>query len=175
MAFFSMMKIFLLCTASLSLLLATPASGQNHLLPGERLNSGQSLIEGSYTLTIQRDCNFVLYKDGEPKWASQTGHRQGSICYVTMQTDGNLVIYGYENRAIWASNTAGEKGNFVFLLQKDGNAVIYSKPTWSTGTSSYGSASVVIKPGLNGTVGAYGAEKNKVRKMGKIMEVMRDE
>ena len=171
-----MIKIFLLCTASLSLLLATPASGQNHLLPGESLNTGQSLIEGSYTLTMQSDCNFVLYKDGEPRWASQTGHRKGSRCYVTMQTDGNLVIYGHENSAIWASNTArDQKEDFVFLLQKDGNAVIYSKPIWSTGTSYYGSASVVIKAALNGTVGASGAKQNKVKEMGKVSEVKSDE
>ena len=177
MAFFSTIKILLLCAASLSvLLLATPVSGQNynHLLSGERLNQGQSLTQGNYQFIIQNDCNLVLYIYGTPRWASNTGG-QASGCYLAMQSDGNLVVYDYGNRAIWASNTGGENGYYNLILQKDGNVVIYAKPIWATGTSYSGSAVVVVAAARNGTVGASGAEQNKVKEMGKIVQVHGDE
>ncbi|KAL0922368.1 hypothetical protein M5K25_006347 [Dendrobium thyrsiflorum] len=176
MAFFSMIKTLLLCAASLTALLATHASGQsyNHFLSGERLNTGQYLIQGRDKFIIQNDCNLVLYSHGTPIWASNTGGL-ASGCYLAMQTDGNLVVYDYGNRAIWASNTGGENGYYNLILQKDGNVVIYGKPIWATGTSYSGSAVVVVTAARNGTVWPSGAEQNKVKEMGKIVQVLGDE
>ena len=54
-----------------------------------------------------------------------------------MQTDGNFVVYSYEGRVLWASNTNGRGENYL-ILQDDGNMVIYSKGTvnaqWASGT-----------------------------------------
>lgn len=55
---------------------------------------------------------------------------------LTMQADGNLVVYG-NGRALWASNTSGT-GASSFVVQPDGNAVIYRPngvAVWSSGTS----------------------------------------
>jgi hypothetical protein len=51
-----------------------------------------------------------------------------------MQTDGNLVIYGF-NDPIWASGTHGNEGSYL-VLQDDRNVVIYkpNAPIWATGT-----------------------------------------
>ena len=38
-----------------------------------------------------------------PKWASKTHGQHG--CYLVMQDDGNLVIYNFSGKAVWASNT----------------------------------------------------------------------
>ncbi|PKU68030.1 Mannose-specific lectin [Dendrobium catenatum] len=170
-----LIRTLLLCAASLTFL-AAPSSGQlfNHLLDGERLGTGQALTQGGFAFVIQSDCNLVLYEFGNPLWSSGT-NGQGLGCYVTLQSDGNLVIYDQSNKAIWASNTNGETGNYLLILQKDRNVVIYSLPIWATGTNTVGSAGVVIAGARNGTVGVTGAEQNKVREMGKIMEVEGDE
>jgi len=55
--------------------------------------------------------------------------------YVTMQTDGNLVIYSSSNVALWASGTFGATGGYYLLMQDDGNVVIYQPFLWSTNTA----------------------------------------
>ncbi|KAG5675408.1 hypothetical protein PVAND_005316 [Polypedilum vanderplanki] len=56
---------------------------------------------------------------------------------LTMQDDGNLVIYRIsDNKPLWSSQTS-QTESCVACVQKDGNFVIYTneeKPTWSTGT-----------------------------------------
>jgi hypothetical protein len=69
-------------------------------------------------------------------WESGARCRGGRI--LSMQTDGNLVIYN-ESRsvALWATETAGHPGAFL-AIQEDGNAVIYTHtcvPIWATGTA----------------------------------------
>src|SRR4051794_9473372 len=43
---------------------------------------------------------------------------------LIQQDDGNLVEYGPDGRALWASDTFGSK--FQAVMQKDGNLVVYS-------------------------------------------------
>nr|AAA19577.1 lectin [Epipactis helleborine] len=166
----SSIMTLLLCAASLTLLLAIPSSGDNHLLTGQRLTTGSFLTEGGFTFIMQSDCNLVLYDLNRPIWASGT-YGKGTGCFLSMQSDGNLVVYDVRNIAIWASNTARNNGNYLLILQKDRNVVIYSQPIWATTTNIRGSAGVVIAPALNGTVGVSGAEQNKVSEMTNILEV----
>ena len=54
---------------------------------------------------------------------------------LTMQGDGNLVEYGSDNVAIWASGTRATGSRAV--MQGDGNLVVYNKndvALWATGT-----------------------------------------
>jgi len=89
-------------------------------LPGsDILNSNTSLFAGDHL-----DCNGYM---------------------LTMQGDGNLVLYAGETLAgryypyrgaIWSSGTAGYPGSWV-SMQSDGNLVIYSAssvPLWNTAT-----------------------------------------
>ncbi|XP_020598103.1 mannose-specific lectin-like [Phalaenopsis equestris] len=172
MVFSSMIKS-LLFAASLTILLANPSSAQNynHLLAGQRLNTGESLRTDNYIFIIQYDCNLVLYESNTAIWASGTDGR-GQGCYLTMQHDGNLVVYDYTNTAVWASNTDRENGNYILIVQRDRNVVIYSNPIWATGTNYAGSVGVVVAAARNGTVGVSGAKQNKVREMGNIREVI---
>ena len=57
-----------------------------------------------------------------------------------MQNDGNLVLYGPNQKPLWASNTAGNPGSRLFV-QPDGNVVIYAPnnlPIWDRGTMNPG-------------------------------------
>jgi hypothetical protein len=61
----------------------------------------------------------------------------GKAC-LTMQSDGNLVVYDERGAPRWASNTAGRPGS-VAAFQGDGNLVVYApdgRPLWASNTAS---------------------------------------
>lgn len=58
---------------------------------------------------------------------------------LSLYTDGNLVLAGYEGQIIWQSNTAGSGGRYL-AQQSDGHLVLYTadwRPVWSTGIYNY--------------------------------------
>lgn len=57
--------------------------------------------------------------------------------YLTMQTDGNLVLYSPSRTVIWSSDTPNNSGG-TLAMQNDGNLVIYNSSgdaIWSTSTN----------------------------------------
>ncbi|KAJ3702772.1 hypothetical protein LUZ61_006477 [Rhynchospora tenuis] len=132
----SLLKTFLILSATLAL--ATPSFADNILYTDERLNPGQSLTYGTYFLIMQKDCNLVLYEMSQTIWSTKSNGK-GQNCYLTIQRDGNLVIYTGSNVPIWATDTGKYKGDFVLVLQKDRNLVIYGPAYWHTGTLTAGS------------------------------------
>ncbi|KAF8852794.1 alpha-D-mannose-specific plant lectin, partial [Acephala macrosclerotiorum] len=76
----------------------------------------------------------------------------------TLQTDGNLVLYGPANQPLWASNTNGHE-DFSFTMQKDGNLVLYGpqgQPLWATNTNGHTNIWNVIMQG-DGNLVVYDA------------------
>ncbi|KAJ4770129.1 Mannose-binding lectin [Rhynchospora pubera] len=134
----------LILSATLAFL-ATSSLADNVLYSGDTMYGGQSLVYGkwNYRLTMQTDCNLVLYDYGRAVWSSNT-HNQGYSCTLRMQTDGNLVIYDGSNRAIWDTNTERQQDNYVLVLQRDRNVVIYGGAIWGAGSNDVGSAPVII-------------------------------
>jgi hypothetical protein len=114
---------------------ASASAGQATLMPGEVLYGGQSLADGSYTMVMQTDGNFVLYANGNRAlWQSHTYNNPGSD--VVMQTDGNLVVYSPGGQALWQSGTYNQPGDHL-VVQTDGNVVIYTPSggaPWFTNT-----------------------------------------
>jgi hypothetical protein len=118
------------------------ASARDRLNSGEVLMPGQHLISQNriYTFSVQRDGNLILRKAESLKskkkhilWNSGTS---GNVTKLFMQKDGNLVLYDNANPK-WYTKTNGHPGAY-FVLQNDGNAVVYSKdnkPIWSTNTA----------------------------------------
>ncbi|RTZ89777.1 MAG: lectin [Deltaproteobacteria bacterium] len=114
---------------------------------GDRLNAGNALLPGQhlisqnriYTFSLQKDGNMVLRKAESLKskkkhilWNSGTS---GPVDKLLMQQDGNLVLY-HGGKAKWSTGTNGNPGAY-FIMQNDGNAVVYSKNNkalWSTNT-----------------------------------------
>jgi len=111
---------------------------------GKSLGSNQSLdsTSGVFRAVMQGDGNFVIYKNqGNSQdviWTSSTCNKGPLPCKLTMQDDGNLVIYNKNNQSTWASNTCGQGTSpFKLVMQNDGNLVIYQangKSTWATNT-----------------------------------------
>ena len=55
---------------------------------------------------------------------------------LTMQTDGNLVLYQTGGSALWSTQTNGTNAQFAYM-QHDGNFVLYNPsgyPLWNSGT-----------------------------------------
>jgi len=108
-----------------------------HLLPGESLALGGSLVSNNatYKFVFQKeDGNLVLYKDNRALWDANTQGRGG--VRLDMQPDGNLVLYDANRAPVWYSATDGHPGAF-FQMQDDGNAVVYAPPNvalWETRT-----------------------------------------
>ena len=54
--------------------------------------------------------------------------------WLSLQTDGNLVLYSRSGRALWSSGTGG-RGASDLVMRNDGNLVLYlrsnGRPTWS--------------------------------------------
>ncbi|KAG6468556.1 mannose-specific lectin-like [Zingiber officinale] len=127
-----------------AVLLLLPSSMANNILyEGETLKTGQTLTEGVYTLTMQTNCNLVLSDNGHAVWSSNTGGK-GTNCYLSVQTDGNLVIYDKATNVIWSSDTWSRWGGpYILILQRNRNVVLYDSK-WSTNTYTANSEGVVI-------------------------------
>jgi hypothetical protein len=106
------------------------------ILPRGDMYVGQSLetVDRNYRFVLQGDGNVVLYKQGIPLWATGTDGKPATR--LSMQSDGNLVLYDTSQNPLWYSRTAG-RGNSRLLMQTDGNLVIYntSGATWATYTN----------------------------------------
>lgn len=109
----------------------TPASAANYTLQlngGQQLNPGDSLLSPS------------------------------GLFLLTMQSDGNLVLYSPGHIAIWASSTARHPGS-VLQMQKDGNLVVYAPghvAIWATGTASHPGAVLQMQDDANAVLYAPG-------------------
>lgn len=98
----------------------TLAAGQS-VGVGERLDATNSAV----ALVPQPDSNLVLTRTdtGRAMWASSTVGSGATT--LSMQTDGNLVLYRPGGHAFWAASPHDHTG-VKFTLQGDGNGVIYA-------------------------------------------------
>lgn len=115
------------------LLTIAPSYANNIMYGGDTLQAGQSLTQGNYQFIMQTDCNLVLYDTGSAVWSSGTDTR-GTTCHVTLEMTGDLVINNVGSR-IWSSDSGGKSGNYILVLQRDRNVVIYgTSAVWATNT-----------------------------------------
>jgi hypothetical protein len=72
-------------------------STNSGLLYGQSMAEGRTITSNTngYYLSMQTDCNLVLYNSAH-QWLWQTSTSgDGSACHADMQTDGNFVLYRY--------------------------------------------------------------------------------
>ncbi|MFK0152564.1 protein kinase [Streptomyces sp. NPDC090493] len=81
-----------------------------------------SASPGWTTLTVRRDQQLM---PGESWQTNRTT--------MTMQTDGNLVVYDENHHRRWSSGTSGT--GYRAIMQADGNLVVYDKDTWGVWSS----------------------------------------
>ncbi len=99
-------------------------------------NQTQYLSNSGYYLVMQPDCNLVMYQGSSLATSHQVWHTgtagKGSDCWLTMQTDSDLVIYNATCGppcAPWASKsymTGNPDPSFFLMLQSNGELDIYN-------------------------------------------------
>lgn len=96
------------------------------LVHGEWMSRGQKLTSanGRYAAVMQHDGNFVIYDNGTAVWWSGTYGVDHAA--LTLQTDGNLVIYRPEGGHVYASNTFASNQKSTLVMQDDGVLVLYT-------------------------------------------------
>jgi hypothetical protein len=112
------------------------AGQKDELRIGERLTAGQSLYsaDGRFRFEVGKDANLVVHWIGHTHiWKSDTAKTRGKH-YLTLQDDGNLVLYSAGDEAIWSTGTVGS-GAESLVMQSDGNLVLYSNKgaVWASG------------------------------------------
>ncbi len=78
---------------------------------------------------------------------------------LTLQSDGNLVLYKTGGKALWSSQTNGDDG-YAMWMQADGNLVVYDPygaPLWASGTNGHAGATLAVQD--DGNVVLYDAGK----------------
>ena len=85
------------------------------------------------------DCHNVSSRPGRTRAAA------GSDT-LTMQGDGNLVLYAPGSIPVWASKTAGHDGAQL-AMQADGNLVVAvpgGRPLWAAGTGGHSGSMLIL-------------------------------
>jgi len=97
---------------------------------------------------MQSDCNFVIYRSRHfvarnALWSSNTVNRNCNNPILINQNDGNVVIYNNgiasSGNALWSTGTSNGSKCYYFIMQDDGNLVLYTtdfRAVWSSGTSA---------------------------------------
>lgn len=104
------------------------------LFVGQVLHENQCLenmSNSTFALMTNGDLEIYDRQLGQITWKSNTYGNPGA--YLTMQSDGNLVIYSSSGVALWSSGTSGSGAN-VATLENDGRIILYST-VWNSGTS----------------------------------------
>jgi hypothetical protein len=119
-------------------------------------------------LRVQDDGNVVIYQFDHPLWATNTVGRDANLYLrpgqsiypgavrFTLQTDGNLVVYGSFGQVFFSSRT-DRRPVIEAILQTDGNLVLYgpnnadgsAHPIWASNTAGhYGATYTAAWDGL---------------------------
>ena len=107
------------------------------LLSGESLVPTQSIVNGSYTLTLEPAGDLVVTGPSGVVQHSCTG--TGRSLYAQMETNGNLVVRDVAGAVLWQTNTDSYAGAELFL-NSDGTLAVRSGGVtrWSGTVTSVG-------------------------------------
>jgi hypothetical protein len=111
--------------------LATPELYQRHGVPFVDVDAGSTGTDGGTEVT-----RSVLLASGASLNPDESVTSADGVFRLVYQLDGNLVLYGADGAAPWASNTSGQSTGRT-AMQGDGNLVVYDRdgaPRFNTGT-----------------------------------------
>lgn len=131
--------------------IATPASDAGAtLMAGKKLTSGKSIesSNGQYKLAMQSDGNAVLRGNGRPIWQTNTPNNAGG--YITMQNDGNFVVYSKANKALWASGTNRGSSTSKVVIQSNGDLQVITSNGVQWRNGAPGTSNIVANTKLTG-------------------------
>jgi hypothetical protein len=119
--------------------------GNSHLLSC-RLDSGQAATLRSTSYFGNPPPSSTLYV-GQRFYPGSSLHSASGNYTLTLQLDGNLVIYNAAHQPTWQNHTAGKHTAFLGM-QTDGNVVQYNtshKAIWATGSQLRGGDHLIMQ------------------------------
>ncbi|EFJ06242.1 hypothetical protein SELMODRAFT_8086, partial [Selaginella moellendorffii] len=79
-------------------------------------------------LYLSIDCNLLIYVGEKILWSTNTSGK-GINCILRLQEDGNLVLYSYNWKVVWSSDTYCTSykcyKDTYLIMQNDCNLVLY--------------------------------------------------
>jgi hypothetical protein len=101
---------------------------KNELRAGQKLAVGESRRSPNdkFSLSLQDDGKLVVIStdQDERRWqVDTTGPGRECPRYLTVQKDGNLVLYADHETRLWATDTDGQGGTRL-VMQNDGNLIL---------------------------------------------------
>ncbi|KAL0916241.1 hypothetical protein M5K25_013734 [Dendrobium thyrsiflorum] len=108
---------------------------RNVLFSSQVLRENSKLTSRDYTLEITEDCNLEFSKASAGLvWQSETKGK-GQHCFAWLDNRGRLAVVDHHhyNKVLWSSNPAKVKGDYVLVVQINGQAVVYGPVVWSIG------------------------------------------
>lgn len=108
----------------------TPASSPTPPPPPDRIGVNAFLHRGGSLYSANGKYRLTLQDDGNLVLYNSSGHalwatNRANGDVLALQSDGNLVVYTSSHKAIWASNTGDSHATYL-VVQDDGNVVLYS-------------------------------------------------
>lgn len=106
------------------------ATSVSTLGAGAVLRAGETLPSPGGRARLTMQADGNLVLYGPAGWVWQS-RTSGAGAYLMMQSDGNLVVYGRNGRPLWWSSSFGARAQLV--VQDDANLVVYSgtrAPLW---------------------------------------------
>ncbi|XP_020703188.2 mannose-specific lectin 3-like [Dendrobium catenatum] len=111
---------------------------RNVLFSSQVLHESSKLTSRDYTLEITEDCNLEFTKASVGVvWQSETNGK-GQHCFVRLDGHGRLAVVNDHYKVLWSSKPVGVEGEYVLVVQINGQAVVYGPVVWSTGSCCFG-------------------------------------
>ncbi|KAI0504185.1 hypothetical protein KFK09_015135 [Dendrobium nobile] len=102
------------------------------------LRENSKLTSRDYTLEITEDCNLEFTKASVGVvWQSETKGK-GRHCFVRLDDHGRLAVVNDRYKFLWWSKQEGVEGEYVLVVQINGQAAVYGPVVWSTGSCCFG-------------------------------------
>lgn len=116
---------------------------ENEIRVGQKLRSGEKLVAGMATLELRGDGRLRVMdtSNGRELWNNKQSNVAGGPFYLTLQPDGNLVVYNSDGDATWSPHLDKcTKTGTVARLDDTANFGVYSEfgdLIWNSDTKGF--------------------------------------
>lgn len=106
---------------------------KNVLFSGQTLYSNGQLTTRDYSFVMRDDCNLALEEAGHGTiWETETKGK-GEYCFLRLDHRGQIAVKDDTYWTVYASSSQDSKeGDYVLVLQANGQAIIYGPVAWSS-------------------------------------------
>ncbi|KAG1337818.1 putative Mannose-specific lectin 3 [Cocos nucifera] len=107
-------------------------TANNLLFSSQVIYDDAQLTTRDYTFIMRESCNLALAKRSAGIiW--QTGTVDGGeYCFLRLDHRGQLAIVDDQYKTVWRSQPASKDGDYVLVVQINGQAIVYGPVVWST-------------------------------------------